>query len=476
MLNKSRSRAKSAFRRPMSDVTNEGWDNRARFLKTEANQTVERKGSLDRLLVVRSDLSDLISQIDNLVAQAISKKKYQRKDTKRLNLSLPWFARLQEALTSTTTVTSKNQIKTHSTPFPVKTKLPSKTDTPQQNLTISHSTPFPVKTKLPSKTDTPRQNLTISQSLTNTSTMSLKSQIENHTTPYPYKRAQQSLLTSKTDSMQLDLLVSPSPLVPLRGDYCTAIDGGKQLFLLTPLQKSQFEVSKAAPPTKTLLPDTSTFKTHERHGKDGVPITESMSKVRFCSTSNTVLPTKPLPNIPVTSTSKNCEKDVKDRVPLAEPVREAGFYGLSKSVPDVSGGKMHEKHEKFGVPISKPVHDLKVINQKKEVSDTLDWFFSPPKTCVLMEPSDEQRRSNWKTLKESSTPVDKNKRYGDSCEKNWNNLYMSATCTKKGETTLKRELWTRFEAVSTGDLRLNTDIFQNEDGKGFLDLLDEASN
>lgn len=136
---------------------------------------------------------------------------------------------------------------------------------------------------------------------------------------------------------------------------------------------------------------------------------------------------------------------------------------------------MHEKHEENRVPITEPVCDLKVMNQKKEVSSTLDWFFSPPKTCVLMEPSDEKK------LRELSTPVHNNNRNRDSCEKNldgtpWNNLYMSATCTKKGETTLKRELWTRFEAVSTGDLRLNADIFQKNNEKGFLDLLDEASS
>lgn len=63
MLSKSQYPAKSALRRPMSDVSNEGYDNQARFLKKEANHAVECKGSLDRLLVARSDLSDLISQV-----------------------------------------------------------------------------------------------------------------------------------------------------------------------------------------------------------------------------------------------------------------------------------------------------------------------------------------------------------------------------------------------------------------------------
>jgi hypothetical protein len=396
----------------------------------------------------------------------------------------------------------------------------------------SRTTPFPVKAKVTSKTDAPKLNVTVSQSLANRSAVPSKSQTESHSTPYPCKKTQDHC---KTDSMQLDLLVSPSPLVSWRADHCTTVDGGKQLFLLTPLQKSQLGGSKALPSTKPLinvqdtstnkkhennikdsvriyeqeretgfcqtskavfpaktiinLSNTSTVKTHERHGKDGAPTIDSMSNLKFCSTSKTVLLTKPLPNIPGTSTSGNCEMGFKDKVPLAEPAHEEGISGLSKSVlsnkqltkvPDISVNKMHEKHEENWVSINESAPNVKVTNQKKEVvSGTLDWFFSPPKTCVLMEPSDEKRFLDMKKL-ELTTPVNNNKNK-DISEKEmagtpWNNLYMSATCTKKGEVTLKKELWTRFEAVSTGELRFSTDILQNNNGKLFLDLLDEESS
>ena len=44
-----------------------------------------------------------------------------------------------------------------------------------------------------------------------------------------------------------------------------------------------------------------------------------------------------------------------------------------------------------------------------------------------------------------------------------------------GENTLKKELWTRFEAASTHGLRFNAFVPENTTSKGILDLLDEAS-
>ena len=46
---------------------------------------------------------------------------------------------------------------------------------------------------------------------------------------------------------------------------------------------------------------------------------------------------------------------------------------------------------------------------------------------------------------------------------------------RPGENTLKKELWTRFEAASTHGLCFNASVPENTASKGFLDLLDEAS-
>lgn len=43
-----------------------------------------------------------------------------------------------------------------------------------------------------------------------------------------------------------------------------------------------------------------------------------------------------------------------------------------------------------------------------------------------------------------------------------------------GENTLKKELWTRFEAASIHGSRFNGSVVQYSSTKGFLDILDEA--
>lgn len=47
-----------------------------------------------------------------------------------------------------------------------------------------------------------------------------------------------------------------------------------------------------------------------------------------------------------------------------------------------------------------------------------------------------------------------------------------------GENTLKKELWTKFEAASTDTdgICFNTSLLQTTTKKGFLDQLDEASD
>jgi len=46
---------------------------------------------------------------------------------------------------------------------------------------------------------------------------------------------------------------------------------------------------------------------------------------------------------------------------------------------------------------------------------------------------------------------------------------------RPGENTLKKELWTKFEAASMGGLNLNFCTSQDASEKGFLDRLEEAS-
>ena len=49
------------------------------------------------------------------------------------------------------------------------------------------------------------------------------------------------------------------------------------------------------------------------------------------------------------------------------------------------------------------------------------------------------------------------------------------TGKRPGENTLKKELWTKFEAASTYGFHLNASSLKRTTQKGFLDMLDEAS-
>lgn len=44
-----------------------------------------------------------------------------------------------------------------------------------------------------------------------------------------------------------------------------------------------------------------------------------------------------------------------------------------------------------------------------------------------------------------------------------------------GENTLKKELWTKFDAASTDAIRYNASVLRETTHKGFLDRLDEVS-
>lgn len=49
------------------------------------------------------------------------------------------------------------------------------------------------------------------------------------------------------------------------------------------------------------------------------------------------------------------------------------------------------------------------------------------------------------------------------------------TGKRPGENTLKKELWTRFEASMTDGTRVNVSALEESAQKGFLDRLDEVS-
>lgn len=225
------------------------------------------------------------------------------------------------------------------------------------------------------------------------------------------------------DESKMDLLVSSSPLVCWRAESTT--ENGRQLFLLTPLPRPKTFSSKALESSKLVFDNITTNTT------GGPP-----SHFAFSENMNDDLlesvALKPTPFIPSDSIATNFERNLaldcgstsptpckktssmfaltpclKMSPPkscvLLEPVSEV-FHKYNPlvhkstpfpvgvrnfSVSESSGGEVSEHPETFGTEPSQ-----KLGNGKKVTEEWSNWSMSPPKTCILMEPSDEKLLNN----------------------------------------------------------------------------------
>ncbi|XP_022153547.1 uncharacterized protein LOC111021026 isoform X2 [Momordica charantia] len=197
--------------------------------------------------------------------------------------------------------------------------------------------------------------------------------------------------------------------------------------------------------------------------------------------------------------SESSHKDQK-RLYKATPF-PVGVHDYSSSGSDASDGLALKYPELLGI---QQVHKSGI--RKKEVEASPDWFMSPPKTCVLLEPSDSHSVEN--AACDIDPPVTSRVLNSqlksfvlngfddvDGCHETKNNFshqvgvslsHVDSTPMWKGcesvlragkragEETLKRELWMKFEAASANPFRSNQTL-RNTSKKGFLDLLDEVS-
>ncbi|XP_043697471.1 uncharacterized protein LOC122648304 [Telopea speciosissima] len=162
---------------------------------------------------------------------------------------------------------------------------------------------------------------------------------------------------------------------------------------------------------------------------------------------------------------------------------------LALKYPELFGTKLTHKQE---------------IGRQVEASPA--WFISPPKTCVLMEPPDKRLSINPATKGDLSKSVfGENKHHISAKDQDmqWEHQltkrsgYQGLKCTnigllestpvwesdstlqtgkRQGENTLKRELWTKFEAASSSQRHFDVSICQETKRKGFLDMLEEVSS
>ncbi|CAN6332296.1 unnamed protein product [Urochloa humidicola] len=311
-----------------------------------------------------------------------------------------------------------------------------------------------------------------------------------------------------------DMIVSPSPLVSWRTGACM-VDSGKQLFLLTPLPKAK-ACSSRCPTSKTQMKTTSSMDPLNLASlpvwkltvsDDDHPDQEQSVKVKE-GRSATMTPHVAKANktsledrlrSPCTfsiqksmrAPPKSCLKtSFSSKQQLFSPIPE----GSRKEDIDSSGPSRGDKHSESSDEVSKDLasrYDIFGLNQStkstyrtREAQDPLQWYLSPLKVCVLMDPQDDKplptpARSNMKGEHDVSddkpiqTPAVHNKTLLGTPWRGLESTNLKGRLA--GETTLKKELWTRFEAASPHELHFNKSLFQKTDGKCFLDMLEEAS-
>jgi hypothetical protein len=351
-----------------------------------------------------------------------------------------------------------------------------------------------------------------------------------------------SLKCSTSNLPEDDMIVSPSPLVSWRTESCM-VESGKQLFLLTPLPKTK-ECSSRCPTSKVQLKTTSSLDLPNLPvwkltiADDDHPDPEQVVKVKEARTG-TVTPNvtttikgsledrspctfsvqknmRSLPR-PCLRTALSSKQQIFSPIPEGSRKEDISSDGTtqgdsrSKACDDPSSSdeiskdlasRYDMKHSKAcgdlssSDEISKDLasrYDLYGLNQfsknihwRRETDNTLQWFLSPLKTCVLMDPSDDDKRN--------PTPATINMRGQQDIPDDkpvqtpalhckallatpWKGLESTNLKGRRaGETTLKKELWNRFEAVSTDELHFDKSLFQKIEGKCFLDMLEEEAS
>ncbi|XP_042054661.1 uncharacterized protein LOC121799377 isoform X2 [Salvia splendens] len=457
---KSKMRLKS-MRKPLRDVSNAKGAIKSASIYNKISKDGGGKAggdSLDRLLLVHSDISTLLRQIDELVAEALKLKGNGRRDEIKhfaealsdMQTSLkPWVSIFQKAVLSQSTVPEKNSAQ-------------------------------PVETEA----------LNVLKESTNTAAES-------------------------PEETKLESLVSPSPLVSWRAGCNT--ESGRQLFLLTPMPQKKAVSSK--------------FPASLLHEVEKIPLGEAAHLVSLSDAVrnlgndlNEGISAKPTPKVALDTevTKAAVDKLVTD---CASPEKASTFsrkkfQAVHKSTPfptrvhsfsdsqdsesssDQSSGDLKLKYpELYGIRKEN-------TQMKMAAEDSPNWIVSPPKTCAVMDPSNEPSFKNEadhclpsKTSVVSNQvahfPTMKTKECQGSHATTSKSKLQDAIRTldlaevtpmmkapmssmrmgrHPGENTLKKELWMKFEAASSLDFCFNGSLIQDSTKKGFLDILDEVSD
>lgn len=285
------------------------------------------------------------------------------------------------------------------------------------------------------------------------------------------------------------------------------VESGKRLFLLTPLQKTK-ACSSRCPTSKTQMKTASSIDQLNNLVRpvskltisdDNHPDLEQSVKVKESWTGTMTPHVAPANKAvledklcsPCASSIQKMKSLPRSCLKTALSSKQQQFSPIPedsrKEDIDSNGPTGDDKHS--GSSSDEILRDLASrydiygLNQPtRRAEDTLEWYLSPLKTMVLADPSEDNPHSTpeWTYMKGSvpddkpiQTPAVHSKALLGTPWKGLESTNLKGRMA--GETTLKKELWNRFEAASTNELQFDKARFQKTDAKCFLDMLEEEA-
>ncbi|KAK9099217.1 hypothetical protein Syun_026262 [Stephania yunnanensis] len=470
---KTNNNAIKTARKPLKTISNtiNGTKSSNRPVKEKTKSDENDDNVLDRLLLAHSDLSSLVRQIDELIVEALKGKVTSNEGKKEIksftsvlndmHASLKsWFPRLQNSLSAS-------------------------------SLDVE------------------------SQGEQSTAGKTVSSGIEEPTAG------------GNSPELESGSQISPSPLVSWCNDH--NVENGRQLFLLTPLPISK-ELSSKNPglsrflferkndaPSDACFENPSSLSAFENpsddllenmEGKPSLDISKFFEMECTIDGGYTPAPKFSKRERPIylmtpclkTSPPKSCillEPSFLQQFndfPKSSQLCGNQEFNLPRSAESSSCSISENLASKFPEHFE-PKKTQDPVNVRKELEKLPDYFISPPKSCLLMEPAtvlstpgkqsklsavtrteDLKEKYPSKTEMFNQEPVTENVPLVESTPM-WTVSKSKIVGGKlAGENTLKRELWTKFEAASSNVLRFNKSVLKDTSTKGFLDKLEEVSS
>ncbi|TMW87772.1 hypothetical protein EJD97_019504 [Solanum chilense] len=502
---KSTARFKST-RKPLRDVSN---SNMVKPLTTSfkskkpygrQNDDVEPvavENVIDHLLLIRSDFSSVIHQIDELVQVLKLRGKKSGKEIEssahvlsEMQASLkPWVLKFQKALSDLSTrpehPSEQSQI-SEAVPM-LADNTSDGVDSPDQSKWDSLVSPSPLVSWRAGCTTESGRQLFLLTPLPLRKVLSSKCQgssktFDNHTSD---TNAQQHPLFDIRGVMEECLLentISMASQPPSLSDVTGEMDIPPSLSDVTgemdiPLSLSDVteerDILRVNNEVKSILNNVSA---HDMIINEVPQKRDLISPVKFSQIDCSLLVMTPCLKMspPKTcvllepSSEYNC-RDKHGAYKMTPFPISRHFPGMSEdSESSSSEGAEHltKKYpELFGIKLSQ-----NLTNGGKVADDeSPDFLFSPPKTCVLMEPPVEEPLTN--AAETGGSNLDIVERTPVMTESK------SILVMRKhpGENTLKKELWMKFEAASSDGICFNPSTIHETIQKDFLERLEEVS-